>query len=141
MARQKAKPAKTPALESLRSNAMMRRLLEALERGEDIGHYGRFVFVIVSRYFLDEETIADLVTSDSFPRERAKAMIDQAKQRDYSPPTRETILEWQAEQRFQIIPNPLDPDAGNVYKDLRFPPNVYEHIEEYHEAKIKASEN
>jgi hypothetical protein len=28
-----------------------------------------------------------------------------------------------------------DPDEGNVYRDLEFPPEVYEHIQEYHEAK------
>jgi hypothetical protein len=131
---------KAAAVENLRRNAMMGRLLQALERGEDIGHYGRFVFVIVARYFLDDATISAMITSKSFPRERAMAMIAQAKEREYSPPTRETIMEWQREQHFQIIPNPVDPDAGNVYKDLHFPPEVYEHIEEYHEAKIKASQ-
>jgi hypothetical protein len=28
-----------------------------------------------------------------------------------------------------------DPDEGNVYRDLEFPPEVYEHIQEYYEAK------
>jgi len=58
--------------------------------------------------------------------------------RDYSPPKREKILEWQRHQEFQIIPHAEDPDEGNVYKDLQFPDGVYENIEEYYEEKAEA---
>lgn len=57
---------------------------------------------------------------------------------EYTPPTRETILEFQSHQEFPIILNAHDPDAGNVYKDLRFPTPVYKHIEEYYEEKATA---
>jgi hypothetical protein len=44
-------------------------------------------------------------------------------------------LEWQKEQEFPICPNPDDPDACNVYRDLEFPDSVYQHITDYHEQK------
>jgi hypothetical protein len=47
-------------------------------------------------------------------------------------------LEWQSQQAFPILPNAEDPDAGNVYRDLKFPDDVYQHIEEYHEKKAEA---
>ena len=31
-------------------------------------------------------------------------------------------------------------DAGNVYRDLRFPDEVYEHINEYYEEKVASQE-
>jgi len=39
------------SLEQLRRNDMMSHLLDALESGEDIGHYGRLVFAMVAQYF------------------------------------------------------------------------------------------
>ena len=52
-----------------------------------------------------------------------------------NPPKRERVLEWQERQDFPICPNPDEPDACNVYKDLQFPEHVYEHISEYYEHK------
>jgi hypothetical protein len=49
-------------------------------------------------------------------------------------------VEWQAQQEFPILPNPEDPDCGNLYRNLKFPEAVYEHIGEYQEEKIKAGE-
>lgn len=43
-----------------------------------------------------------------------------------------------AQQAFPILPSAEDPDAGNVYRDLKFPDDVYQHIEEYHEKKAEA---
>ena len=39
------------SLNLLRNNDMMARLLNALEAGKDIGHYGRFVFAMIARRF------------------------------------------------------------------------------------------
>ena len=58
---------------------------------------------------------------------------------DYNPPRREKILQYQQEQDFPIIPNPDDPDAGNVYRDLNFPDHVYQHIEDYRQHKTATS--
>ena len=52
--------------------------------------------------------------------------------------SREKVLEFQTHQQFPICPNAEDPDACNVYKDLKFPPEVYEHITEYHVEKSEA---
>ena len=126
-------------VEALRRNGMMARLLEALERGEDVGHYGRLVFAMVARHFMDEEELVGWLRKDrDFSEEEARSLYLQVQGRDYNPPKREKILEWQREQAFQIIPNVADPDEGNVYKDLQFPDGVYENIAEYYEEKAEA---
>ncbi|MET0402783.1 MAG: hypothetical protein ABW123_10290 [Cystobacter sp.] len=131
----------TSGQEALRENGMMRHLLDSLEAGDDIGHYGRLVFAMVARHFVEEEELLELLLQDPACDEaQALALIEQVKARDYSPPRREKVLQFQAQQDFPIIPNPEDPDAGNVYKDLRFPEHVYAHISEYREQKAHAQE-
>ncbi len=128
-------------MEELKKNGMMAHLIESLEEGKDIGHYGRLTFAMVARHFLDEEELlAMLVKDQDFSEEKAALLIRQVQGRDYNPPKRERILAWQKEQEFPICPNPEDPDACNVYKDLEFPDHVYEHIQNYVEQKV-ASES
>ena len=121
--------------EALEQNSMMAHLLGALERGEDIGHYGRLVFAMVARHFMDENELASLLERNpGVTPEQARALVIQVQGRDYNPPKRERILEWQRQQDFPICPTD-DPDACNVYKDLQFPEGVYERIAEYYEEK------
>ena len=127
------------AVEQLRNNEMMAHLLDALDKGQDIGHYGRLVFAMVARHFLKEEELIRYLQKDrDFSEEQAQALCMQVQGRDYSPPKRERILQWQQEQEFPICPNPDDPDACNVYKDLEFPDEVYEHISQYYEEKAES---
>ncbi len=131
----------TSGQEALRENGMMRHLLDSLEAGKDIGHFGRLVFAMVARHFLDEAELKQLLLKDPACDEaQALSLIEQVKARDYSPPRREKVLQFQHQQDFPIIPNPEDPDAGNVYKDLRFPEHVYAHISEYREQKAHVHE-
>jgi hypothetical protein len=124
----------------LRKSEMMAHLLDALNRGKDIGHYGRLVFTMVGRHFLEEgELIGYLAKDRDFSEDEARSLVHQVASRDYNPPRRERILEWQTQQDFAIIPNPDDPDAGNVYRDLTFPEGIYEDISEYHEQKAEAA--
>jgi hypothetical protein len=126
----------TVAIDDLRKNGMMAHLLDALEAGQDIGHYGRLVFAMVARHFVDETALLTyLQKNPDFTEEEARALYHQVQGRDYNPPRRERILEWQKEQEFPICPNPEDPDACNVYKDLEFPESVYQHITGYHGQK------
>ena len=126
--------------EDMRSNSMMAHLLDSLDRGEDIGHYGRLVFAMVARHFgSDDDVVAQLRKDNDFSEDDARALVAQVTSAGYNPPKRAKILEYQAQQDFAIIPNPDDPDAGNVYKDLTFPDGVYEHIAEYREAKEHAN--
>ena len=67
-------------------------------------------------------------------------MLRQVEGRDYNPPKRDRILEWQNEQEFPILPNVDDPDCGNLYRNLKFPDEVYKHIGHYQEAKFEAGE-
>ena len=125
------------SVQDLRNNEMMAHLLDALEQRRDVGHYGRLVFVMVARHFLDEDGLLGYLTRDAeFGEQEARALLAQVQGRDYNPPRRERILEWQAQQDFPICPTPDDPDSCNVYKDLKFPDDVYEDIAEYHQQKI-----
>ncbi len=127
-------------VEALREDAMMAHLLDALDAGTDIGHYGRLVFAMVARHFMDDdEVIAELTKDPDFSQEQAVQMLKQVEGRDYNPPRRDRILQWQAEQEFVIIPTPDDPDCGNVYKSLRFPKELYDHIGHYQEQKADAT--
>lgn len=127
--------------EALRSSPMMAHLLDALHEGTDIGEYGRLVFVMVSRYFLEQEEIVKLLAQQpQIDQEEARSQYMQVKAHDYNPPRRERILEWQAEQDFPICPTPEDPDACNVYNELDFPPQLYEDIEDYWEERAEATE-
>ena len=127
--------------EALRDNGMMKHLLDSLEAGEDIGHFGRLVFTMVARHFLDEAELKELLMKDRACDEaQALSLIEQVKARDYSPPRREKVLQFQAQQEFPLCPNPNDPDACNVYKDLQFPESVYEHITDYREQKAHTHE-
>ncbi|MEH2084266.1 MAG: hypothetical protein V7K89_31140 [Nostoc sp.] len=124
------------AIEELRKNDMMAHLLDSLDAGQDIGHYGRLVFAMVARHFLSESELIDYLQKDKdFSSEQARSMYLQVQGKDYNPPRRERVLQWQSQQDFIICPNADDPDACNVYKDLQFPEETYEHISEYHEQK------
>lgn len=123
-------------IEDLRQSPMMNHMLEALARGEDIGHYGRLTFAMIARHFVDNEELVELLTKDHDADEReVRAMVQQVEEKGYSPPRRDKVLEWQKEQDFQICPNPDDPDACNVYNELTFPDGVYEDIQEYQEKR------
>jgi hypothetical protein len=126
-------------IQQLRQEPMMAHLLDALEKGQDIGHYGRLVFVMVSHFYLPEEQVIAWLRKDhDFSEQAASAMLRQVEGRDYNPPRRERILEWQREQEFPIIPDTEDPDCGNVYRNLKLPQRVYEGIQEYQEKKAEA---
>jgi hypothetical protein len=120
-------------LEILRRNPMMSHLLGALQRGESVGHYGRLVFAMVAHHFVSDATLISFLERDpSFGRKQAEAMARQVRERDYNPPRPERIAEWQRAQSFPICPEG-DARKCNVYRDLRFPEDVYEHIEEFWE--------
>ena len=129
------------AVEDLRRSPMMSYLLDALERGEDIGHYGRLTFAMVAHKFLDRDELVEWLTKDrDFDDQKAKALVQQVEERDYNPPSRQRILEWQAQQEFPICPTPDDPNACNVYRELAMPEEVYEDIEEFREQQFDAQE-
>jgi DNA primase large subunit len=123
----------------LRQSPMMAHLLDALEAGTDIGHYGRLTFVMVARHFLAEEELVQLLTRQPEMDEKAARMLVlQVQERDYNPPQRQKILEWQSQQEFPICPDTDDPNSCNVYRELQFPQRVYDHVEEYYEERAEA---
>ncbi len=131
-----AAPTGLAGVEELRKDSMMTHLLDSLEAGKDIGHYGRLVFAMVARHFLPhEEVLAYLCKDQDFSNEQANLMLKQVEGRDYNPPRRDRILEWQREQEFPILPHPQDPDCGNLYRNLTFPDAIYDHIGHYREQK------
>ena len=123
-------------VEDLRQSPMMSHMLDALDNGEDIGHYGRLVIAMIGRHFVGEDELVNLLTKDHDADEREiRAMVEQVQEKGYSPPRREKILEYQSQQDFPICPNPDDPDACNPYQELQFPDEVYESIPEYREGQ------
>ena len=130
----------TVTTEDLRRSPMMGHLLDALEAGKDIGHYGRLTFAMIGRHFVDRDELVRLLAQDGdFDVHKAKALVQQVEERDYNPPSRRRILEWQAQQDFPICPTPDDPDACNPYRDLTMPEHVLEEIEEYREQQFDAA--
>lgn len=124
------------AVEDLRKSDMMSHLLDALDEGKDIGHYGRLVFAMIARHFMEEDELVEYLQKDrDFSEEDARSLVAQVQGRDYNPPRREKILQYQEQQDFPICPNPDDPDSCNVYRDLQFPDEVYENISDYYEQK------
>ena len=121
-------------LNDLRQSEMMPHLLDALEQGQDIGHYGRLAFAMVAHHFCsDDELIAALTRNPDFSESEAVSLVHQVRSRDYNPPSRERILERQSQQDFPICPNPEDPRACSVYRDLQFPHDVYQDIQQFYE--------
>lgn len=129
-----------PGIDELRQDQMMNHLFNALDRGQDIGHYGRLVFVLGARHFLNEEEMLTWMTKDKdCDQVKARALIQQVDQRNYNPPRRERVIEWMQKQGFPICPNPEDPDSCNLYKSLEFPHEVYEHASSYRGQKAEAT--
>ena len=123
-------------LKDLKANHMMAHLTEALDKKQDIGHYGRLVYTIVARHFLSEDELVKQLSKDQdFGEEQARGLVQQVQEADYSPPRREKLLEYQGKQDFPILPDTDNPDEGNVYRDLEFPQHVYDHIQDYHQQK------
>ncbi len=117
---------------NLRDSKMMAHLLEALERGEDIGHYGRLTFAMVARFFMPEDELVRLLSNQpDMEEQEAWALVLQVNERDYNPPNRNRILEWQEQQDFMICPDPDDPRGCNVYSELEFPERIYEQIDDF----------
>ena len=123
-------------VEDLRQSPMMNHLLDALDRVDNIGHYGRLTFAMVAHHFLERDELVEWLSKDGDTDENeARALAQQVEERGYNPPRRERILEWQEQQDFPICPNPDDPDACNVYNELQFPEEVYRDIQEYREER------
>jgi DNA primase large subunit len=63
-------------VDDLRQSEMMSHLLDALEKGEDIGHYGRLTFAMVAHHFLDNEELVEWLSKDSDTDEKeARALV------------------------------------------------------------------
>jgi hypothetical protein len=128
----------TMALDELKKDKMMVHLMDSLEAGKDIGHYGRLVFTMVARHFLsDEEVIEYLMKDKDCSEEKARGLLAQVNARGYNPPKKERILEWMSQQDFPICNDPDDPGACNVYRNLEFPQELYDRLSEFYEKKAE----
>jgi hypothetical protein len=118
--------------DNLEDSPMMAHLLEAMKSGQDVGEYGALTFVIVARHFMEDNELVELLAQQPrYNQQAAQALLLQVKERDYNPPKRERILEWQSQQEFQICPDPHDPSACNLYRELRFPQEIYDRIGDF----------
>ncbi|MFN7999069.1 MAG: hypothetical protein U0Q18_35940 [Bryobacteraceae bacterium] len=120
--------------DELKKDRMMAHLLSTLDSGHSIGHYGRLVFAIVARHFLEPDKMLGYLRKDPECDEgQARSLMDQVESRGYNPPKRERILEWMQKQDFPVCPDTSDPGQCNVYRSLDFPKEVYERIEQFHQ--------
>jgi hypothetical protein len=120
------------AIQELQNEPMMAHLIATLDSGRSVGHYGRLVFAMVARHFLNREELTAYLEKDpEIDPERAESLVQQVESRDYNPPKRERILEWMQRQEFPVCPDPNDPGQCNVYRNLEFPKEVYEKIEAF----------
>src|SRR3954452_12266136 len=121
------------ALEELRQSPMMTHLIDSLDHGEDTGHYGRLVMIMVGRHFMSEDELVEQLTKDKdCDEEKARSMIAQVSAKDYNPPKRERSLEWMDQQNFPICEDAGNPGNCNVYKNLKFPQEIYEKISSFY---------
>jgi hypothetical protein len=128
--------------DDLRDSPMMAHLLDALQEGTDIGHYGRLAFAMIARHFMEEDELVRLLAGQPDQDEaQARALVLQVQEHDYNPPKRERILEWQAQQEFPICPTPDDPQSCNVYRELRFPDGIYDHINDFYVQQAHQAED
>jgi hypothetical protein len=127
-------------VQDLRSSSMMCHLMDTLERGESVGHYGRLVYAMVARHFVDEDELVSMLEKDpECDANEARSLIHQENARTYNPPHRDRILEWMDRQQFPICPNAEDPRACNVYRELKFPREIYERIEQFYSGAQSAA--
>jgi len=126
------------SVQEIRQSPMMSHLLDAMQQGKDIGHYGRLSFAMVAQYFMKPDELVKWLEKGGASAEDAKALVAGVEERGYNPPSRGQILAWQKQQEFQICPNPDDPNACNVYQELSFPDSVYQNIKEYREEQFNA---
>jgi len=130
---------KVMSVQELRQSPTMSHLLDALEAGTNIGEYGRLTVAMAAHHFIEPDEVVALLTKGAGTDEHeARALVQQVRTRGYNPPTRERILQWQARQDFPICPNPEDPAACNLYRELALPEEVFEQIEEYREQQYTA---
>jgi hypothetical protein len=87
----------------------------------------------------DRELISWLTKDKDCNEEKAGNLLEQVKQRNYNPPRKERVLKWMNKQGFPICPNPENPDSCNLYRNLEFPEEVYEHIAEYRDKTTRQS--
>jgi hypothetical protein len=120
-------------IEQLKQEPMMAHLIATLDSGHSIGHYGRLVFAMVARHFMPPDEVLEWLDKDpECEAEDGRALLSQVESRDYNPPKRERILEWMRKQDFPVCPNPEDPNECNVYRNLEFPKEVYDRINQFH---------
>ena len=94
---------------------------------------------MVGRHFMDEDELVQYLTKNSdFDADQGARRWSSRCAARLQPAPPQRILEWQAQQDFPICPGGDDPDACNVYRNLKFPDGVYENIQEYHEQKAGA---
>jgi len=71
-------------VDDLRRSPMMSHLLDALEQGQDIGHYGRLTFAMVAHHFLNQDELVEWLAKDGDTDERrARALVQQVEERDH----------------------------------------------------------
>ncbi len=128
--------------EDMRRSQMMARLWDDLEKGVDVGHFGRLLFTMVARHYMNETQVITLL-SRNIPVEDAQAMLLLVNSRNYNPPKPNKIRKWQEKQDYKIIPPEKAHDLawGNVYKELRLPMEIYSQVQDFYKEAVRGIED
>src|ERR1043165_678833 len=71
-------------IEELKNEPMMAHLIDHLDSGLGIGHYGRLIFAMVARHFLEPDQLISYLEKDpECNPEQAKSLLAQVQARDY----------------------------------------------------------
>ena len=74
------------SVEGLQQSPMTHHLLDTLDWGEDINHYGRLALAIVPHHFAERDELVEWLSNDGNPNEnQARALAQQAEERAYNP--------------------------------------------------------
>jgi hypothetical protein len=81
-------------MDELRRNPMIAHLLDALDKGKDIGHYGRLTFATVGHHYLDRGELVEILSKGKGADEGdLRCLVHHAVTRGFHVPTWEQILE------------------------------------------------
>ena len=128
-------PRVAKSLDDLKRNPMMRRIIQTMESGQDVGHYGRFIFTVVASYFIGEKEITDLLKRqpEIEDSEEALGFYLQVASARYVMPTSARIRAWDKSEEQKNFPLIIqgDRNSGNLYREIPLPQQALVSVRSY----------
>ena len=97
---------------NLRDSPMMAHLLDALQAGTDIGHFGRLTFAMIARYFLPEDELVTLLANQSRTKRRPEPSCSRSKAMTITRPNASESSLGKPSRTFRSAQRPMTPTAA-----------------------------